>query len=60
MQKVRLFMNEELMKHQIETHERRINNHSEKIDKLENREAEMNVKIYNLCNSINSLTSVMK
>lgn len=53
-------MNEELMKHQIETHERRINNHSEKIDKLENREAEMNVKIYNLCNSINSLTSVMK
>ena len=48
------------MKHQIETHERRINNHSERIDKLENKQAETNVKLDNLCNSINSLTSTMK
>lgn len=53
-------MNEELLKHQIETHEIRINNHSERIDRLENKQAETNVKIDNLCNSLDSLTSTIK
>lgn len=53
-------MNEELMQHQINTHETRINNHSERLDRIENKQAETNVKIDNLCNSIQSLTSTMK
>ena len=53
-------MNEELLKYQIEKHETRINNHSERIDKLENRQAETNVKIDNLCVNIASLTSAIK
>ena len=53
-------MNEELVKHQIGVHETRINNHSERIDKLENKQAEMTVKIDNLCNSLDGLTSAMK
>ena len=53
-------MNEELVKHQIGVHETRINNHSERIDKLENKQAETNIRIDNLCNSLDSLTSVIK
>lgn len=53
-------MNEELMNHQITVHENRINNHSERIDKLENKQAEMSVKIDNLCESLNGLTSAIK
>lgn len=53
-------MNEELLKHQIQTHETRINNHGDRIDKLECRQGEMAVKIDNLCNSLDSLTSAIK
>lgn len=53
-------MNEELLKHQISVHETRINNHSERIDKLETKQAEMTVKIDNLCNSLDGLTSAIK
>lgn len=53
-------MNEELIQHQISVHETRINNHSDRIDKIENKQAEMNVKIDNLCNSLDSLTSAIK
>lgn len=53
-------MNEELINHQLEAHERRINNHSERIDRIENRQAETNVRMDNLCKSIDGLTSTMK
>lgn len=53
-------MNEELVKHQIDTHEIRINNHGERIDRLENKQAETNVRLDNLCSSIDGLTGTMK
>lgn len=53
-------MNEELIIHQVKTHEIRINNHGDRIDKLENRQAETNVNIDNLCNNIAGLTSAIK
>ena len=53
-------MNEELIQHQISVHETRINNHSERIDRIETKQAETNVKIDNLCNSLDGLTSVIK
>lgn len=34
-------MSEELLEHKVKIHEQRINNHSERIDKLENRQAEI-------------------
>lgn len=53
-------MNEELFKHQLETHDKRINNHSERIDKLEQNQAEFKIQIQNLVNSIEGLTSTLK
>lgn len=53
-------MNDELIKDKIETHERRINNHSDRIDKLEREGSELKVEIKNLCENLKSLTSVMK
>lgn len=53
-------MNDELAAHQIETHEKRINNHSERIDKLEQNQAEFKVQIQNLVKSIENLTSTLK
>lgn len=42
------------------THEIRINNHSERIDKMEQRGASVDAKIENLCEQIKSLVSIMK
>lgn len=53
-------MNDELIQHQISVHETRINNHGDRIGKIENNQAEMTVKIDNLCNSLDSLTSAIK
>lgn len=53
-------INDELTLHQIETHEKRINNHSERIDKLEQNQAEFKVQIQNLVKSIESLTNTLK
>ena len=47
-------MSEELLEHKVKIHEQRINNH-DRIDKLENKQAEMAVKIENLCNTIDKL-----
>ncbi|WP_142415393.1 hemolysin XhlA family protein [Hathewaya massiliensis] len=44
----------------IEVHERRINNHSERIDKLEQYQSKTEAKIENLCEQISSLVSTMK
>ena len=53
-------MNEELLKHKIDIHERRINNHSERLDKLEQDNASLKTEIKNLCETIKSLTNMMK
>ena len=48
-------MNDEWLKDTLKTHEQRINAHSDRLDKLENKQAEMAVKIENLCNTIDKL-----
>ena len=53
-------MNEELVNHQIDTHEKRLNNHSERLDKLEQEGAALKIEIKNLCENLKSLTAVMK
>lgn len=53
-------MNEELIKFQLEKHETRLNNHSERLDKMENKQAEINVKLEHLCKSLDGLTNVLK
>src|SRR3712207_7264806 len=40
--------------HMLEAHERRINNHSERLDKLEQSDAKRDIQIDNLCKSIRS------
>ena len=53
-------MNEELMKHQINTHEKRLNNYGQRLDKLEQDSASYKVEIKNLCETIKQLTSTLK
>lgn len=53
-------MNEELVKYQLEKQENRINNHSERLDKIEQSQAEFKVQIKSLCDNIASLTSAIK
>ncbi|RXI57402.1 hemolysin XhlA family protein [Clostridium tetani] len=53
-------MNEELIIHQIEIHEKRINNHAERLDKIEQTQSEFKVEIKNLCDSIKTLTNTMR
>ena len=40
-------MNDELLKEKLDVHDRRINNHAERLDKLEIREAARDVKLDN-------------
>lgn len=49
-------MTEEVVQDKIETHEKRINNHADRIDKLELREAARDVKIDNLCEKLEKQT----
>jgi len=44
----------------LDTHERRINNHSERIDKLEQYQSRTEAKIENLCDQIKSLVTTMR
>lgn len=53
-------MKEELVEHLLKQFEGRLNNHSQRIDRMEAKQAETNVKIDNLCKSIDGLTSVIK
>ncbi|BDR73317.1 hypothetical protein K144316041_20250 [Clostridium tetani] len=53
-------MNGELIQDKIKTHETRLNNHGERIDKLEQNQSRVDVKIENLCEQIKQLVSVMK
>ena len=43
-----------------EVHDRRLNDHSGRIDRLEQRGASVDTKIENLCEQIRSLVSIMK
>lgn len=49
-------MNEELITKQLETHERRISNHGDRLDCIEKREAARDVKIDNLCEKLEKQT----
>ncbi|NFF66850.1 hypothetical protein FDF69_08045 [Clostridium sporogenes] len=53
-------MNEELMQDKIKTHDTRLNNHAGRIDKLEQNQSRVDVKIENLCDQIKQLVSVLK
>lgn len=53
-------MNEELIKHQLGTHEKRLNNYGQRLDRLEQDSASYKVEIKNLCDTIKSLTSTLK
>ena len=53
-------MNEELVKDKLDTHERRLNDHAIRIDKLEQRGAAVDEKIENLCEQIKSLVTTMR
>ncbi len=53
-------MNEELLKHQIDIHEKRINNHSERLDRLEQEQSEFRVNIGSLIQKVDSLINTLK
>lgn len=53
-------MNEELIKDKLETHDIRLNNHSCRIDKLEQESASFKIELKNLCDNLKALTSVLK
>ncbi len=49
-------MNDELIEHKLEIHEKRLNNHSERIDELERGRAATDVKMDNLCEKLEAQT----
>ena len=53
-------MNEELIQDKLETHEKRINNHGNRLDKLEQDSTELKTELKNLCENLKSLTNTMK
>lgn len=53
-------MNEELVEHQLEVHDKRLNNHADRLDKLEQDSATLKSELKNLCENLRALTSVMK
>jgi len=53
-------MNDELVQDKLETHERRISNHGERLDKLEQDGRELKTELKNLCENLKSLTNMMK
>lgn len=48
-------MNEELLEDKLKTHDRRLNNHADRLDKLERNDSRQEVQIENLCKSIEGL-----
>lgn len=53
-------MNEEVKEHILGIHEKCINNHADRIDKLEQQQCEFKVQIQNLVKSIEGLTASIK
>ena len=48
------------LKDKIENHEKRLNGHSARLDKLEQDGAELKTEIKNLCKQLEGLTSILK
>jgi len=44
----------------LEVHDKRLNNHGDRIDKLEQGQSEFKVEIKNLCKDIQGLTATLK
>ena len=53
-------LNDEVIEYMINQHEVRLNQCIAKIEKIESNQAEINVRIDNLCKSIESLTGAIK
>ena len=53
-------MNNEVAEHMIKDHDKRINNHDERLDKLEQNDAKRDIQIDNLCKSIEGLVNTLK
>lgn len=53
-------MHEELVQHELEVHGKRLNNHGERLDKLEQDNASFKTELKNLCDNLKQLTSVLK
>lgn len=53
-------MNEELVNHELEIHEKRLNNHGDRLDKIEQDNASFKTELKNLCDNLKQLTSVLK
>lgn len=53
-------MNDELVEHQIKVHDTRLNNHADRLDKLEQNDVALKIEIKNLCDNIKQLTTIMK
>ena len=52
-------MHEELEEHLLTKHEQRLNEHSKRLDRLEQDAAETRVKLDNLCEKIGGLTKAL-
>lgn len=52
-------MNEQLDEYRINKHEERLNDHSRRLDKLEQDAAETRIKLDNLCDKIGGLTKAL-
>lgn len=53
-------LNDEVIEYMINQHEVRLNQCIAKIEKIESNQAEINVRIDNLCKSIENLTGAIK
>ena len=53
-------LNDEVIEYMINQHEVRLNQCIAKIEKIESNQAETNIRIDNLCKSIESLTGAIK
>ncbi|ROR28354.1 hemolysin XhlA [Mobilisporobacter senegalensis] len=52
-------MDEELIKHRLDVHDTRLNDHSKRLDRLEITQAEANTMIKNLCEKIENQTKAI-
>jgi chromosome segregation ATPase len=48
------------IKSMLEDHEKRLNGHSTRLDKIEQNQSEFKIEIKNLCESLKTLTNTLK
>ena len=53
-------MNNEVAEHMLKDHDKRINNHDERLDRLEQNDVKRDIQIDNLCKSIEGLINTLK